>query len=150
MSVNLDVRSSISKIMQSLDLVTYVIILSAALLAFVVIYNLTNINITERTREIATIKVLGFYQLEVAQYVFRENLFMTAIAALAGVPLGSSLLSYVFSTISMKMLYFESNLTFSDILMAVAMTFVFAVMVNLFMLRRLRNVSMTESLKSIE
>lgn len=149
-SVNLDVRSSISKMMQSLDLVTYVIILSAALLAFVVIYNLTNINITERTREIATIKVLGFYQLEVAQYVFRENLFMTAIAALAGVPLGSSLLSYVFSTISMKMLYFESKLTLSDILMAVAMTFVFSVMVNLFMLRRLRNVSMTESLKSIE
>ncbi len=149
-TVNLDVRSSISDMMQSLDLVTYVIILSAALLAFVVIYNLTNINITERIREIATIKVLGFYPLEVSQYVFRENMFMTAIAAAVGVPLGKWLLDFVFDKVAMKMLYFEARMNFADVINSVALTFVFAFLVNLAMQMRLRNISMTESLKSTE
>lgn len=149
-SVSLDVRESVAKMMESLDMVVYVVILSAALLAFIVLYNLTNINITERIREIATIKVLGFNQLEVSQYVFRENLFLTAIAAVVGIPLGKWLLRFVIDNIVLKMIYFEPRLTNMNIAVAVLLTFVFAAVVNLAMQRRLRNVSMTESLKSVE
>ena len=149
-SVNLDVKDSVSKMMESLNLVVYVVILSAALLAFIVLYNLTNINITERVREIATIKVLGFNQLEVSQYVFRENLFLTAIAAVVGIPLGKWLLGFVIDNIVVKMIYFEPRLSDMDIVWAVVLTFVFAAFVNLAMQRRLRNISMTESLKSVE
>ncbi len=149
-SVTLDVKDSVARMMQSLDMVVYVVILSAALLAFIVLYNLTNINITERIREIATIKVLGFNQLEVSQYVFRENLFLTAIAAIVGIPLGKWLLGFVIDNIVVKMIYFEPRLTNADIALAVVLTFVFAAVVNLAMQRRLMKVSMTESLKSVE
>ena len=149
-SVNLDVRDSVAKMMESLNQIVFVVILSAALLVFIVLYNLTNINITERTREIATIKVLGFNQLEVSQYVFRENLFLTAIAAVIGIPVGKWLLRFVIDNIVVKMIYFEPRLADSDFIWAVVLTFVFAAFVNIAMQRRLRNVSMTESLKSVE
>ena len=147
---NIDVRENVAKMMKSLDAIVYVVILSAALLAFIVLYNLTNINITERIREIATIKVLGFNQLEVSQYVFRENLFLTAVAALVGIPMGKWLLRFVIDNIVLSMIYFEPRHGPYDIPIAVALTFVFAMFVNLAMQRRLRNVSMTESLKSVE
>ena len=111
---------------------------------------LTNINITERIREIATIKVLGFNQLEVSQYVFRENIFLTAIAALVGIPLGKWLLKFVIDNIVVKMIFFEPRLTNMNIVVAVLLTFLFAGVVNLAMQKRLRSVSMTESLKSVE
>lgn len=147
---NIDVRENVAKMMKSLDAIVYVVILSAALLAFIVLYNLTNINITERIREIATIKVLGFNQLEVSQYVFRENLFLTAVAAVVGIPMGKWLLKFVIDNIVLSMIYFEPRHGPYDIPIAVALTFVFAMFVNLAMQRRLRNVSMTESLKSVE
>lgn len=147
---NIDVRENVSRMMKSLNAIVYVVILSAALLAFIVLYNLTNINITERIREIATIKVLGFYQLEVSQYVFRENLFLTAVAALVGIPMGDWLLKFVIDNIVLSMIYFEPRHGPYDIPVAVALTFVFAFIVNLAMQRRLRGVSMTESLKSVE
>ena len=147
---NLDVRENVGKMMKSLNAIVYVVILSAALLAFIVLYNLTNINITERMREIATIKVLGFYQLEVSQYVFRENLFLTAAAAIAGIPMGDWLLKFVIDNIVLSMIYFEPRHGPYDIPIAVALTFVFAFLVNLAMQKRLRDVSMTESLKSVE
>ena len=136
--------------MESLNAIVYVVIMSAALLAFIVLYNLTNINITERVREIATIKVLGFNQHEVSRYVFRENVFMTAIAAVAGIPLGKWLLGFVIDNIVVKMIYFEPRLNRTDYIMAVILTFVFAGVVDLAMRRRLADVSMTESLKSVE
>ncbi len=147
---NLDVRENVSKMMKSLNAIVYVVILSAALLAFIVLYNLTNINITERMREIATIKVLGFYQFEVSQYVFRENLFLTAAAAIVGIPMGDWLLKFVIDNIVLSMIYFEPRHGPYDIPIAVALTFVFAFLVNLAMQKRLRDVSMTESLKSVE
>ena len=147
---NIDVRENVSKMMKSLNSIVYVVILSAALLAFIVLYNLTNINITERIREIATIKVLGFYQLEVSQYVFRENLFLTAVAAIVGIPMGDWLLKFVIDNIVLSMIYFEPRHGPYDIPIAVALTFVFAFLVNLVMQKRLRDVSMTESLKSVE
>ena len=148
--VSIDMKENVSKMMKSLDLIIYVVILSAALLAFIVLYNLTNINITERIREIATIKVLGFNQFEVSQYVFRENVFLTAIAAVVGIPAGKWLLSFVINNIVVKIIYFEPRLNRTDFVFAVILTFVFAGVVNLAMQRRLRNVSMTESLKSVE
>ena len=147
---NLDVRENVSRMMKSLNSIVYVVILSAALLAFIVLYNLTNINITERLREIATIKVLGFYQLEVSQYVFRENLFLTAVAAIVGIPMGDWLLRFVIDNIVLSMIYFEARHGPYDIPIAVVLTFVFAFFVNLAMQKRLRDVSMTESLKSVE
>ena len=84
---------------RSIDYIILVLIVASGALAVIVLYNLTNINITERIREIATIKVLGFNRLEVAQYVFRENIFLTAIAALVGIPLGKWLLGFVIDTI---------------------------------------------------
>ena len=147
---NLDVRENVSRMMKSLNSIVYVVILSAALLAFIVLYNLTNINITERIREIATIKVLGFYQLEVSQYVFRENLFLTAVAAIVGIPMGDWLLKFVIDNIIVSMVYFEARHGPYDIPIAVALTFVFAFFVNIAMQKRLRDVSMTESLKSVE
>ena len=149
-SANMDVKENVSKMMKSLDSVVYVVILSAALLAFIVLYNLTNINITERLREIATIKVLGFNYAEILLYVFRENFFLTAMASVVGIPLGKWLLKFVIDNIVVKMVYFEPKLTNSDILMSVILTFVFAFMVNLVMLKRLADISMTESLKSVE
>lgn len=147
---NIDVRENVSKMMKSLNSIVYVVIMSAALLAFIVLYNLTNINITERLREIATIKVLGFNQLEVSQYVFRENLFLTAVAAVVGIPAGDWLLKFVIDNIVLSMIYFEPRHGPYDIPVAVALTFVFAFLVNLAMQKRLRDVSMTESLKSVE
>jgi putative ABC transport system permease protein len=147
---NIDVRENVSKMMKSLNAIVYVVIMSAALLAFIVLYNLTNINITERIREIATIKVLGFYQLEVSQYVFRENLFLTAVAAIVGIPMGDWLLKFVIDNIVLSMIYFEPRHGPYDIPIAVALTFVFAFLVNIAMQKRLRDVSMTESLKSVE
>ena len=147
---NIDVRENVGRMMKSLNAIVYVVILSAALLAFIVLYNLTNINITERLREIATIKVLGFYQLEVSQYVFRENLFLTAVAAIVGIPMGDWLLKFVIDNIVLSMIYFEPRHGPYDIPISVALTFVFAFLVNIAMQKRLRDVSMTESLKSVE
>ncbi len=147
---NLDVRDNVGRMMKSLNAIVYVVILSAALLAFIVLYNLTNINITERLREIATIKVLGFNQLEVSLYVFRENLFLTAVAAIVGIPMGDWLLKFVIDNIVLSMIYFEPRHGPYDIPISVALTFVFAFLVNLVMQKRLRDVSMTESLKSVE
>ena len=147
---NIDVRENVSRMMKSLNAIVYVVILSAALLAFIVLYNLTNINITERMREIATIKVLGFYQIEVSQYVFRENLFLTAVAAVAGIPMGDWLLKFVIDNIVLSMIYFEPRHGPYDIPLSIALTFVFAFLVNIAMQKRLRDVSMTESLKSVE
>ncbi|MBQ1406511.1 MAG: ABC transporter permease, partial [Eubacterium sp.] len=149
-SVNIDTRERVNNMMKSLNSVIYVVILSAGLLAFIVLYNLTNINITERVREIATIKVLGFYPIEVSQYVFRENLALTAAAALVGLPLGKKLLDFVIDSIVITFIYFEPRLDRLDYLMAVILTFAFAFIVNLAMQPRLRGVSMTESLKSVE
>ncbi|MBQ0017627.1 MAG: FtsX-like permease family protein [Clostridiales bacterium] len=149
-SVNLDTIDVVDKMMESLKAIVFVVILCAGLLAFIVLFNLTNINITERIREIATIKVLGFNQLETSQYVFRENIFLTAIAALVGIPLGNWLLRFVIDNIVVSMIYFQPRLKPADYVIAVVLTFVFALIVNLAMQKRLRDVSMTESLKSIE
>ncbi len=149
-SVSEDFRLRIENIMKSLDYVILLIIACAGALAFIVLYNLTNINITERIREIATIKVLGFYPKETASYVFRENLILTAISAFVGLPLGKWLHSFVMEQIKVSLINFDVNIAALSYIYAVIGTFVFAMIVNLVMRRKLNKISMTESLKSVE
>lgn len=149
-SVNQDIMERLSGMMESLNLIVVVIIVCAAGLAFIVLYNLTNINITERIREIATIKVLGFYKRETSNYVFRENLVLTFMGALVGLPLGKWLHFYVMSQINLDMIAFDIHILPISYAYSVALTFVFAMLINLFMGRKLEKISMTESLKSVD
>ena len=149
-SVTSDIQDRVNNMMSSLNLVIFVIIFCAGALAFVVLFNLSNINITERIREIATIKVLGFYAPEVGAYVFRENLVLTLLGALAGIPMGIWLHSFVMGQLSFDMVSFHVVIKPLSYLLAVAMTFLFAFGVDLFMRPRLSRINMVESLKAIE
>ena len=149
-SVNADMVDRVDDMMVSLNAVIIAVIISAALLAFIVLYNLTNINITERIREIATIKVLGFYAGETSQYIFRENFFLTGLSAAVGIPLGKILLDFVVDNIRIDMIFFVAKITTMDYIKSILLTFAFAVIVALVMYRKLAGVSMTESLKSAE
>jgi len=145
-----DFRTRIESMIGTLNYIVLLVITCAAALAFIVLYNLTNINITERIREIATIKVLGFHAGETAQYVFRENILLTAIASLVGLPLGKALHTFVLSQVKVDALSFHMYISPLSYLLGIVITFVFAFLVNLVMRRKLAKISMTESLKSIE
>ena len=132
------------------DYIVLLLIFSAGALAFVVIYNLTNINITERIREIATIKVLGFYPKETAGYVFGENLLLTAGGALLGLGLGKLLHAFVLSKINIDMISFNVRISPASFLISVLLTFVFSAAVDFFMYFKLQKINMAQSLKSIE
>ena len=145
-----DMRTRFGSMMESMDYVVLVIIVCAGALAFIVLYNLTNINITERLREIATIKVLGFYRNETASYVFRENLILTGLGILAGLVMGKYLHSFVMSQIDIDMITFDVHIAPVSILYSVIVTFVFGVFVCGVMNRKLDAINMAESMKSIE
>lgn len=149
-SVNQDFMDRVNNMMGSLDYIVLLVILCAGALAFIVIYNLTNINITERIREIATIKVLGFYPGETAAYVFRENVVLTAIGALIGQGLGVLLHRFVMSQIRVDMVSFDVRVLPASFLKSIALTFVFMAVVDVFMYLKLERIDMAESLKSIE
>lgn len=149
-TVNQDFRDRVNGMMESLNYVIALVIISAGALAFIVLYNLTNINITERIREIATIKVLGFYPSETSSYVFRENFFLTGISALVGLILGKALHTFVMNEIQVDMISFDIRITPLSYVISFILTFVFAAVVNLAMYYKLDRISMTESLKSIE
>lgn len=142
--------SRFQDMIQSLNIVTLVLILSAASLAFVVLYNLTNVNISERVREIATIKVLGFYDREVGSYVYRENAFITLIGAVVGILLGMLLHAFIMKTVEMDSVMFGNEIKWISYVYSFLLTVLFSVIVNLFMYRRLKNIPMVESLKSVE
>ena len=114
------------------------------------LYNLTNITITERTREIATLKVLGFYQREQNSYVFRENIVLTGISALCGIPMGIVLLRYVMAQIKISSIYFGCRLAWESYLMAVLITFAFTLIVDLVLTSKTRRINMAEAMKAIE
>ncbi len=149
-SVSSDAKNRFSSMIESLDLLVGVIIICAGFLAFIVLYNLTNINITERIREIATIKVLGFYKNETASYVFRENLILTAFGAVAGLGLGKLFHAFVMSQVQVDQVSFAVRVLPRSYLYSIILTFVFAIVINLFMTGKLEKVSMTESLKSVD
>ena len=127
-----------------------VLIVSAGALAFVVVYNLTNINITEREKELATIKVLGFYDSEVAGYVYRETAALTLIGTGVGLVLGMALHQFVIRTAEIDMVMFGRAVYPPSYLYAAVLTVLFSVLVNLVMYRKLKNISMVESMKAPE
>lgn len=142
--------SQIDSMLSTLDAVIVVLIVSAGLLAFVVLYNLSNININERKRELATLKVLGFYDVEVDAYVYRENILITAIGILAGIGLGKILHYFVITTVEVDATMFGRNINLPSYLTSAAFTVVFSVFVNAVMHQKLKKINMVESLKSIE
>lgn len=149
-TVNRDTMERIGNMMASLDIIVVVVILCAAGLAFIVLYNLTNINITERIREIATIKVLGFYKKETESYVFRENIMLTALGMLTGLVLGHFLHRFVMNEIRVDLIAFHIYVKPVSFLYSALLTLLFAWLVNRTMGGKLENVSMTESLKSVD
>lgn len=149
-TLSVDTKVRMSSMMDGLLVVVAAIILCAGLLAFIVLYNLTNINISERIREIATLKVLGFYPNEAAHYVFRENLILTGAGAVFGLGLGVALHAFVMNAIKVDMMYFKPHISFLSFAVSIAITFVFAMIVNAIMRRRIDNIDMAGALKSIE
>lgn len=151
-SVNLmsDHMKKFNDTIKSIYNIVIVLIVSAGLLSFIVLFTLTNININERMREIATIKVLGFYDKEVSAYVFRENLILAFVGACFGLIIGNPLTRYVIGTAEVEMVMFGRQIYPLSFLLAVILTLAFAFIVNTVMLRSLKNINMVESLKTIE
>ncbi len=136
--------------LKSVDSVVVVLVVAAALLAFVVLYNLTNINITERLREIATLKVLGFTQREVNAYIYRETLLLAVIGAVVGLALGVVMEGYVITTAEVDQVMFGRDIHAPSFIIAFLLTMLFSVVVTLAMRGKLRRINMVESLKSNE
>lgn len=141
---------SFKDIVKSMDYIVLVIIVCAGALAFVVLYNLANINIEERIREIATIKVLGFYDGEVAAYVYRENTISSLLGMVAGLALGVPFIRFVVYTAEVDAVMFNPVINVGSYVMAAILTMVFAAVVNVAMYFRLKKVDMVQSLKSVE
>ncbi len=140
----------IDSMLESLNIITYVLIISAGLLAFVVLYNLSNININERKRELATLKVLGFYDGEVNSYVMRENIILTVIGIILGVGLGKVLHGFVIGTCEIEAVMFGRLIKLPSYLYSAALTLIFSFIICFFTYFRLKKVDMIESLKSVE
>ena len=140
----------VERMLGSLGAVIWVLIISAGMLAFVVLYNLNNINITERQRELATLKVLGFYDGEVSQYVFRENILLSFIGILAGAVFGIFLHRYVITTVEVDAVMFGRNIKPMSFVYSGIITFGFSMFVNMVMHFKLKKINMVESLKSVE
>ena len=149
-TVSKDVKERFDSMMASLDYVVLLIIACAAVLAFIVLYNLTNINITERIREIATIKVLGFYKKETASYVFRENVVLTGIGGIVGLGLGFLLHRFVMSQVKIDMVSFAVQIKPLSYIYSLLFTFLFALIINSVMSVKLEKINMAESLKSVD
>jgi putative ABC transport system permease protein len=148
--VSADMADMVANMMEALDLVVWVIVFCAGLLAAIVLYNLTNININERIREIATIKVLGFNAGETAAYVFKENLSLTAVGSVFGLGLGYLLLLFVMSQIKIDMVWFKALIIPVSYVLSLVLTMVAACIVDLIFYFRLDKINMAEALKSVE
>lgn len=149
-SWNSTLKDSFDDMIENLDYVVLLMIISAGALAFVVLYNLTNVNISERMREIATIKVLGFYDNEVSAYIYRENIILTLIGTVVGLGLGILLHRYIMLTVEMDIMMFGREIQTMSYIYAAGLTLVFAALVNFAMYFKLKNVEMVESLKSVD
>ena len=149
-SYTTELRQQVDDMLQSLDIVIVVLIISAGMLAFVVLYNLNNINITERKRELATLKVLGFYDKEVTEYVYRENILLTLIGSVFGMLLGKILHRFIIVTVEIDSVMFGRNINSISFVYAFLLTVVFSLFVNGVMYFKLKKINMVESLKSVE
>lgn len=142
--------SALEDTLESMNVVVVVLIISAAALAFVVLYNLTNINVSERIRELSTIKVLGFYDKEVTMYIYRENIILTFLGIITGMFLGIWLHGFVMQTAEMDSMMFSRNIEWISFGYAAVLTLVFSGIVMISMHFKLKHVDMIEALKSVE
>ena len=142
--------AQVERMLSTLGIVIVVLIVSAGMLAFVVLYNLNNINITERQRELATLKVLGFYDKEVSQYVLRENILLTIAGIIFGSGFGVLLHRYIIVTVEVDAVMFGRDIRPVSFLYCAVITCIFSMIVNWFMHRKLTKIDMVESLKSVE
>jgi putative ABC transport system permease protein len=143
-------RDMLKDTVKGLNSVVLVLIVTAAALAFVVMYNLTNINIGERIREIATLRVLGFTKRELAQYVFRENILLSLLGIVMGTVVGFALHRYVMTTVEVHGMMFARQILPLSYLISYALTLLFTMLVNIVMLPKLFRIDMVESLKTVE
>ncbi|MCI6271761.1 MAG: FtsX-like permease family protein [Erysipelotrichaceae bacterium] len=139
-----------NSMISGLNAVVYVIILSSGTLAFIVLSNLTNINISERQREMATLKVLGFRKKEINSYLYKENIILTFFGSLLGIPIGAMLHKYIIMLVEMDEIMFGRNISFLSVIISIFLTMIFVIIVNIFMSKKVINIKMVESLKSIE
>ena len=149
-SVSEDLAGMVNSMIKALDMVVWVVVLCAGLLAAIVLYNLTNININERIREIATIKVLGFRAGETAMYVFKENLALTGIGTVFGLGLGYLLLAFVMSNIKIDLVWFKTVVAPASYLWSALLTIMSAIIVDVIFYFKLDEINMAEALKSVE
>ena len=149
-NINADTASQVGGMMDALDAVIVLVVLCAGLLAGIVLYNLTNINIKERIREIATIKVLGFNALETASYVFKENLALTGLGTFLGLFGGKWLHSAVMSCVRIDMVWFGNEIAWKSYLISAVLTIIAALLVDFVMYFQLEKINMAEALKSVE
>ena len=145
-----DLADQVGSMLEALNLVVITVVVCAGMLAVTVLYNLTNINITERIREIATIKVLGFHARESAAYVFKENLLLSAMGALVGLPTGYALLVFIMSKIQVDMVWMPARLQSGSYVWAVVLTMLSACIVDFILYFKLEKINMAEALKSVE
>lgn len=149
-NISADLLTRVVNMLDRMNYIVLIVLVCAGALAFIVLYNLTNITITERTREIATLKVLGFFRSEQNSYVFRENLVLTALSALCGIPMGIALLHYVMSQIKVRHIYFGCRLTAPSYLWAIALTFLFTLIIDLALTTKTKRINMAEAMKAVE
>ena len=145
-----DIEKQLDDMLRSLNLVIVVLIISAGMLAFVVLYNLNTVNIAERKRELATLKVLGFYNMEVAEYVYRENILLTFLGAVVGAVLGRFLHLFIIETVEVDSAMFGRNINMPSYIYSLILTVTFSMLINGVMYFKLKKIDMVESLKSIE
>lgn len=141
-------KTSFDNLLTSIDYIVVVIIIASGLLAFIVLYNLTNININERKKELATLKVLGFHNEEVSSYIFRETAILTIIGILVGLLLGRLLHGFIISTIENPEYMFGRDIAAISYGLSAIITVIFSIIVNLFMSKKLRNIKMVDSMKA--
>lgn len=149
-TVNAALREQFSSTLSRMDLIVVIVVVCAAALVFIVLYNLTNINITERIREIATIRVLGFYERETSSYVFREIHILSVVGSLFGLLLGKALHAFVMAQVQVDGFFFPTQIAPFSYFISVLLTLLFTVLITNLMRPKLRKVDMAESLKSIE
>lgn len=149
-SFNTATKETYKDTIKNLNYVVVIMILSAGSLAFVVLYNLTNVNISERIREIATIKVLGFYDNEVSKYIYRENIILSVIGTIVGLGLGKILHQFIMITVEIQSMMFGRVISTNSYIIAAVLTIVLSFIVNIAMYYKLKSVKMVESLKSVD
>ena len=137
-------------VMENMDMVVWILIIAAGLLALVVLYNLLNANISERIRELATIKVLGFYDREVYSYIARETIILTILGILLGLAGGYFLTMYILRTCELDITMFDPDVRLLSYILGIAITVFFAIIVNIITYFSLKKIDMIESLKSVE